>query len=202
MKLFKLTVLASLCFALFAGLSSCEKDAEKDRVNVYMKSDIPMTGAQIAPTPSPSAATGKLTVSYDKRVKTLNYTVSWTGLSDSVMAIRLSGPAPVGYSSLRAGYSPASLTADTTTPYTVFQQVAGSVLVSTNTSAVVSTKKLPPTGSFSGSVVIDGVKLKEADLLNSMYYITVHPKTTLPGTPPASLFYRWFGEIRGQVKFQ
>ncbi|MET0391828.1 MAG: CHRD domain-containing protein [Chitinophagaceae bacterium] len=202
MKLFKLTALASLCIALTVSIVSCEKDAEKDRVNVYSKSDIPATGAQIAPTPSPSAATGKLAVSYDKRAKVLNYTISWTGLSDSVMAIRVSGPAPTGYSSLRAGYSPASATADTTSPYNVYQQVAGNVLVSSNANAVTSTKKLAPTGSFSGSVQIDGVKLKEEELLSGLYYITVHPKTVLPGTAPASLFYRWFGEIRAQIKFQ
>lgn len=202
MKLFKLTALASLCIALTVSFVSCEKDAEKDRVNVYTKSDIPATGAQINPTPSPSSATGKLSVTYDKRVRTLNYTISWTGMSDSVMGIRISGPAPIGYSNYRSGYSPASATADTTTPYNVYQQVTGNVLVSSNANAVTSTKKLSPTGSFSGSVQIDGVKLKEEALLSGLYYITVHPKTVLPGTAPASLFYRWYGEIRAQIKFQ
>jgi CHRD domain len=201
MTLLKLTAFASLAIGLIAGLAGCEKESEKDKVNQFTNDNIPFSGAQIAPVPSPSAATGNLKISYDKRSKVLNYTITWSGLSDSVMAIRLSGPAPSGFGNFRAGYAPASLTADTTSPYNVLQQITGSVLVASNSTLVTSTKKLGPTGSYSSSLLIDGVRLKEEDLLNSNYYFTIHPKTVLPGTPPNSLFFRWYGEIRAQVKF-
>lgn len=44
-------------------------------------------------------------------------------------------------------------------------------------------------GSFSNSVVVDGVTLKEADLLNGLYYFNFH-NSSFPG-----------GEIRGQIEF-
>jgi Cu/Zn superoxide dismutase len=44
-------------------------------------------------------------------------------------------------------------------------------------------------GAFSNSVVIDGVTLKEADLLNGLYYFNIH-NPVYPG-----------GEIRGQIEF-
>lgn len=198
MRLFRLTVLGSLSIALLAGLASCEKDSEKEKVNYYAKSDIPMTGAQIAPTPSPSTGTGKLSVTYDKRGKVLNYTLSWTGLSDSVIAIRLNGPAPTGYSALDPTFNPptnpvpANWGLYTTTPYKVIQVFTGT-----------APKALyPATGSFTGSINIDDVKVRELDLLNNLYYFTIHTKTMLPVAAPGSYLYRWFGEIRAQVVFQ
>lgn len=192
MRLSRLTVLALVSIALLAGFASCEKDSEKDKVNLYTKSDIPMTGAQIAPSPSPSTGTGKLSVTYDKRGKVLNYTLSWTGLSDSVIAIRLNGPAPAGFSALDPTFTGANPTAYATSPYKVIQIFTGTA----------PKAMLPSTGSYTGSVNIDDVKVREQDLLNYLYYFTVHTKTTLPVPAPGSFLYRWFGEIRGQVKFQ
>ena len=192
MRLFRLTVLASLSIAMIGGFSSCEKDSEKEKVNFYTKSDIPMTGAQIAPAQSPSTGSGKLTVSYDKRGRVLNYKLSWTGLSDSVIAIRLNGPAPLGYSALDPTFTGANPTAFTTSPYKVIQIFTGT-----------APKALyPATGSFTGSVNIDDVKVREQDLLNYLYYFTIHTKTSLPVAAPGNFLYRWFGEIRGQVVFQ
>ena len=194
MKLFKLTALASLCFALFVGLSSCEKEAEKKKVNFYTKTDIPGTGAQIAPTPSPSAGLAKLSVDYDKRTKILNYTISWSGLSDSVIAIRINGPAPRGYSALATPFNVAAgdSTSFFTTPYIVIQQTTGTP----------PRPLAPSTGSFTGTLLIDGVRAKEQDLLNQYYYVTLHTKTTLPVPGASRFFYRWFGEVRAQVVFQ
>lgn len=194
MKLFKLTVLASLCFALFLGLSSCEKEAEKKKVNYYTKTDIPGTGAQIAPTPSSSAGTAKLSVNYDKRTKMLNYTVTWSGLTDSVIAVRINGPAPVGYSAIKSPFTVAAAdsTSFNTTPYIVIQQTTG-----------VSPRPMAPSsGSFTGSLLIDGVRAKEQDLLNQYYYVTLHTKTTLPVAGASRFFFRWFGEVRAQIVFQ
>ncbi len=44
-------------------------------------------------------------------------------------------------------------------------------------------------GTYSTSVMVDGVKIKEEDLLNGMYYFNMHTPTN-PG-----------GEIRGQIEF-
>lgn len=194
MKLFKQTALGALTIALFMNLTSCEKEEDRQKVNVYAKTDIPGTGAQIAPAPSPSTGTAKLSVNYDKRTKILNYSISWTGLSDSVIAVRLNGPAPLGYSALNRAFAVAATDSSNfnTTLYTVLQQTTGT-----------SSKAMAPsTGSFTGSVLIDNVLLKEEDLLNQYYYITLHTKTILPVPGASRFFFRWFGEVRAQVVFQ
>lgn len=149
MKLFKLTALASLCIALIVGFSSCEKDAEKDRVNVYTKSDIPMTGAQVAPVPSTSSATGKLTVYYDKRVRTLNYTITWAGLSGNPTGIGIFGPAPAGYAAITS---------------------TGTLAPALQT---ISTTGLTTSGTYSGSVAMDESVFTEQTLLSSLYYVRI-----------------------------
>jgi hypothetical protein len=45
-------------------------------------------------------------------------------------------------------------------------------------------------GTYSGTFNVDGVVVKEENLLNGLYYLNIHSKT-YPG-----------GEIRGQIKFQ
>ncbi|MCG2615609.1 CHRD domain-containing protein [Terrimonas sp. NA20] len=194
MKLFRLTALGFLSFALFMGLSSCEKESEKKKVNFYTKSDISGTGAQIAPNPSPSTGLAKLSVSYDKRTKVLNYTISWSGLSDSVIAVRLNGPAPIGYSALRNPFTVATgdSTSFNTTPYIVLQQTTGTA----------PRALLPSTGTFTATFPIDEVTATELNLLNQYYYVTLHTKTTLPVPGAARFFFRWFGEVRAQVVFQ
>jgi hypothetical protein len=194
MKLFKQTALCALAIALFINLTSCEKEEERQKVNLYTKTDIPGTGAQIAPNPSPSTGTAKLSVNYDKRTKILNYSISWTGLTDSVIAIRLNGPAPVGYSALNRAFAVAAGDSSSfnTTPYIVLQQTTGT-----------SPKALSARdGSFTGSVLVDDVVIKEEDLLNQYYYITLHTKTILPVPGASRFFFRWFGEVRAQVLFQ
>jgi hypothetical protein len=44
-------------------------------------------------------------------------------------------------------------------------------------------------GTFSGSLYIDGIAIKEEDLLNGRYYVNIHT-ATFPG-----------GEVRGQITF-
>ena len=175
--------------------SACEKDSEKDKANLYQKSDIPVTGAQVAPNGTPSSGLGTLTVSYDRRERLLNYTISWSGLSDSVVAVRVNGPAPIGFPALNPAFTGASPTSYTTTPYVVLQQFTG------QTSAPFR-PLYPSSGSYTGTLQVDGVKVKEQDLLNGLYYVTLHTKTILPVASPGNLYYRWFGEIRGQIVWQ
>lgn len=195
MKLFQLTALATVCLGLITGFSSCEKDSEKDKVNLYQKSDIAVTGAQVAPNGTPTAGLGTLSVKYDKRTKQLNYTVNWSGLSDSVIAIRVNGPAPIGYPSLNPAFTGANPTAFTTTPYVVIQEVTGQT-------AAPFRAYLPNSGSYSGTLIFNEIRAKEQDLLNGYYYVTIHTKTILPIASPGNMYYRWFGEIRGQIKWQ
>ena len=154
-----------------------------------------MTGAQVAPNGTPSSGLGTLTVSYDRRERLLNYTISWSGLSDSVVAVRVNGPAPIGFPALNPAFTGASPTSYTTTPYVVLQQFTG------QTSAPFR-PLYPSSGSYTGTLQVDGVKVKEQDLLNGLYYVTLHTKTILPVASPGNLYYRWFGEIRGQIVWQ
>ena len=101
-------------------------------------------------------------VSYNKTTKLLNYTVRWTGLSGNPTAMHIHGLAPVGYA---AG-------------------VVQTILASSNPTL------FPANGSFSGTFLVDGVVVKEDNLLNGFYYVNIHTALN-PG-----------GEIRGQIVFQ
>ena len=52
-------------------------------------------------------------------------------------------------------------------------------------------------GTISGTLFIDGVALKEADLLNGLYYMNLHTN----GANPNGGTYGG-GEIRAQIEFQ
>jgi hypothetical protein len=59
------------------------------------KKGIALTGAQEVPAVSPSGS-GTLDVSYDKSTKTLRYSATWTGMTDSVTMMHFHGPADKG----------------------------------------------------------------------------------------------------------
>ncbi len=70
--------------------------------------------------------------------------------------------------------------------------IHGPAAIGTNAPVIHNFFSLIPTtisGSFSNSVVVDEVSLKEADLLNGLYYFNIH-NASFPG-----------GEIRGQIVF-
>jgi hypothetical protein len=111
---------------------------------------------------------GSLNVYYSRGLGSLTYTFTWTGLSDTIKSATLWGPAPVGYGTT-----------------TVKQVIPGFSDFKTNQ------KNYPyQGGSYTGSVVVDNVVIKEQELLNHLYYITLNTKTYTNG------------EIRGQVRFQ
>ena len=216
MNLTKPTALASLVIGLALLISSCEKNAEKKKTTDYEKKGIPVTGAQVNPI-STSAALGTLDVFYTKETRLLTYKISWSGLTDSVIAIRISAAAPSGYNALNPAFSSWTALgtfrpfADTTTPYTYIQQFTNGTYTSATLGAGTAKGLYGTTGSFSGTLLADGVKVKEQDLLNGVYYITLHTKTltgTLtPPTPTAAEVqnatrYRWYGELRAQIKFE
>ena len=170
MKWIKLTALTSLLFAFAIGITSCEKNAEKKKTTDYEKKDIPLTGAQETPA-TPSTALGSMDVFYTKETRILTYTVRWSGLTDSVLLMHIHGLAPTGY------------------PAGVVQTIvaASNSIFPQKTSGKYTFAK---SGTLSGTLLADGVLVKEQDILNGMYYMNIHT------TPyPA-------GEIRGQIKFQ
>ncbi|RYY56260.1 MAG: CHRD domain-containing protein [Chitinophagaceae bacterium] len=185
------------CFLFSAlaltSLSSCEKESEQKKANLYVKKDIAFTGAQIRPVSSPSAGTGSMDVWYDKREKILNYAIRWSGLSDSIIAIRINGPAPSGFNAVNPAFNPApaAFTNYSTSPYVTKQLFIGTA----------PRALYPSSGTFAGTMLIDGVRVNEDDLLNGQYFFTLHTKTLLPVAIPGSFLYRWLGEVRAQIEF-
>lgn len=169
MKLLKLTALIPVCLAVCTVFTSCEEDSELDRVNSYVKTDIPLTGAQVAPVPTNSTALGKLSVGYDKRHKVLNYEISWTGLRDTITGITIFGPAPAGYASASVKQAVPAFTSDLKANQRNFPYAAG---------------------SYKGSVNVDDVVVKEQDLLNYYYYMVIRTKAFTSGEIRAQIKFQ------------
>lgn len=168
MKWIKLTAFTSILFALFLCLNSCERASEEKKLTDFSKNGIVLSGAQETPATT-SAALGTMDVFYTRETRILTYTIKWSGLTGNVTAAHIHGLAPVGF------------------PAAVFQTF-------TLTAIVPCTPGGPPgnttCGTYSGTLLIDGVTIKEDDLLNGMYYVNLHTAAN-PG-----------GEIRGQIRFQ
>jgi hypothetical protein len=173
MQLLKPSLLFSLLFTLAITIGSCEKEEDKKASVEYVKTGIVMSFAQETPAAvqTPSAAIGSMDVFYSKSTRTLNYKVTWNGLLDSLSLMHVHGLAPIGYA---AGIVQ-NIVAASNSIYP--QKTAGKFTFSKS-------------GTISGTLLVDGVKVKEEDLLNGLYYINIH---TTPN--PA-------GEIRGQIRFQ
>jgi hypothetical protein len=151
MKLPKLTALF-LCLSI-VFITSCKSTEEVEKENTYFGT-ITMTGAQETP-PVTTSATGTIDANYNKLTKTLSYTVTFSGLSDSAVAAHIHGIGEVG--------------------------ILAPVMQTFN--------NFPrrKSGTYTGSLYIDGVKFTESDLLAQRYYINIHSKTYTGG------------EIRGQL---
>ena len=163
MKWLKLTAYSIFCFSIFLSNSSCEKSKD-NKVQIEFKNlNIALTGGQEVPA-NASTASGSMDVLYSRETRTLSYTVKWSGLPVPPHLMHIHGLAPTGYA---AG-------------------VVQTILSAANPS------KFPANGgSYSGTLLVDGVVIKEADLLNGLYYMNIHtPAPYYPG-----------GEIRGQITF-
>lgn len=151
MRLPKLTAIF-LCLAIvFVVACTSTEDVEKD--NIYYGS-ITMTGAQETP-PVTTSATGSIEANYNRFTKTLSYSLSFSGLSDSAVAAHIHGLGEAG------------ILAPVVQTFNSFPRRKA--------------------GSYSGSLLVDGIKIKEEDLLANRYYINIHSKTYSGG------------EIRGQL---
>jgi hypothetical protein len=166
MKLIRLTAFTSLAFALLLSTSSCEKNAEKKKQTDYQKSALVLTGAQENPATT-SSALGSMDVFYSKETRTLVYSVTWSGLTGPVTAMHIHGQAPKGFN---AG-------------------VVHNIITATN-GLFTPGAAFGATSKVSGTLLADGVIIKEQDLLNGFYYMNIHTAAN-PG-----------GEIRAQIVFQ
>jgi len=170
MKLIKLTALSSLLFAFVISMASCEKEAEEKKTTNFQNSGILMTGAQETP-PIATTALGSMDVFYSKETRTLSYKVTWSGLTDSVSLMHIHGLAPTGF--------PAGVVQTIVGPSnTIFPQ------------RTLGKYTFLRSGTLSGTLLADGVAVKEQDILNGVYYMNIHTPA-FPG-----------GELRGQIRFQ
>lgn len=92
MKLPKLTAFF-LCIPI-VFITSCKSTEEVEKENTYFGT-ITMTGSQETP-PVTTSATGTVEANYNKLTKTLSYTVTFSGLSDSAIAAHIHGIGEVG----------------------------------------------------------------------------------------------------------
>ncbi len=149
MKLPKLTVLSLVvCSSLL--LSSCERDAEMKRTTDFEKKGIILSGAQEAPPNNTSTALGKMDVFYSKGLRTLTFSVDWSGLTGPVTAMHIHGLAPTGFST------------------GIVQTLSTSAIVRCPTSSTTAC------GRYAGTMQVDGFVVKEEDLINGMYYVNLH----------------------------
>jgi hypothetical protein len=167
MKLIKLTAFGLLLFSSIMLFTSCETDAELKKTTDFSKTGIILSSAQEIPANS-STALGSMDVFYTRETRILTYSVSWTGLTGAVTAMHIHGLGSPGYNA------------------PILQNIiaAGGVGIFAPGSAY------GINGKVSASLLIDGVFLKEQDLLNGNFYMNIHTAAN-PG-----------GEIRGQIKFQ
>jgi hypothetical protein len=165
MKLLKLAAFPSCLLILLFTISSCEPDTEMKKITDFSKSGIILSGAQETP-PTTTTGLGSMDVFYSKETRTLTYTVNWSGLTGAVTAAHIHGLAPTGY------------------PAPVVQTFTLSAITRCPTISITSC------GTYKGTLLADGVIVKEEDILNGMYYVNIHTAAN-PG-----------GEIRGQIRFQ
>ena len=92
MKLPKLTAFF-LCLSV-VFITSCKSTEEVEKENTYFGT-ITMTGSQETP-PVTTSATGTVDANYNKLTKTLSYTVTFSGLSDSAIAAHIHGIGEAG----------------------------------------------------------------------------------------------------------
>jgi hypothetical protein len=182
MKQLKLAILFAGMFSL--SLSSCEKTDEGSQ---FSKKGSPMTGAQVVPanpTSASTAAKGTIDASYDKKTKLLTYTLNWSGLTAAPLPTVLSSSVPVQagiyiHGPADPGYFAFPSDATSTPPLLYLQ---APVQVGT---------VLGTSGTFTGTFYIDGVKIKEEEVLGNKLYAVIRTSAT---TQPATS-----GEIRGQI---
>lgn len=163
MRKLKLSALLTLLTLSTLTFSSCEED-DLDQEALYQNKTIAMSGAQEVPA-VPTAASGTIDAEYSKLTKTLFYTVYWNNLTGPVAAMHIHGLADPGSN---AG-------------------IVQNIITASNGITTPNATRFGTSGSFAASMYVDGVAIKEEDVLAGKFYINIHT-ATYPG-----------GEIRGQI---
>lgn len=163
MRKLKLSALLALLTLSTLTFSSCEGD-DLDQEALYQNKTIVMNGAQEVPS-VPATALGNIDAEYSKLTKTLFYTVYWSNLTGPVAAMHIHGLADPG---ANAG-------------------IVQNIIAASNAIATPNATRYGTSGSFTGSMYVDGVVVKEDDLLAGKFYINIHT-AAYPN-----------GEIRGQI---
>lgn len=164
MNKLKLIVLAGL-FSF--TLVSCEQEEDTVSNNDLINYDFALTGSQVVPA-SNSTAGGAIKGTYNRRTKVYTYTLEWNGLSGNPTAMHIHGVADRGFAAIPI----APLAAY---PNGIVQNILG--------------YKASPSGTYNGTLFVDGTVIKEHDLLAGKFYVDIHTAAK-PG-----------GEIRGQIIF-
>jgi hypothetical protein len=177
MNKLKLTALLTVLFSSALFFFSCEKTNSADSTGIMTTTDSLVTRSQVIVPPTvplpPSPGSGTIKGSYDKSTKLFTYTVTWNNLSDSAIAVHIHGLAERGTLAIA--------------PYPMVSPFVGAIIQNFTTG--VPRRR---SGSFSSTLYMDGIVLKENDLLEGKYYVDVHTK-------PAP--FSATGEIRGQIVF-
>lgn len=87
--------LAIFSGALLLTLTACDKDDDDDMNDQTYEISGDASGAQEVPAVT-SSATGTITGTYNANTNTLNYNISWTGLSGIASNVHFHGPAAAG----------------------------------------------------------------------------------------------------------
>lgn len=155
----RLTKLTAFTFLITSfAFNSCSKEEDSLVRHEYGNNAIQMTGSQEVPAVT-TAAVGTIQANYSQFTKILTYKITWSGLSGNATAAHIHGTGGPGI-------------------------VAG---VLQNFDQTGNTFPKTASGTYSSSLVVDGVKILEEPILAGEYYINIHTAANPTG------------EIRGQL---
>ena len=151
MKWFKLIAVSTVLSGLMIIVASCEKESDEIAASIITKS-LPMSAAQEVPT-NPSTATGTIDLTYNRDTKVMSYKVTWSGLTDTLIAMHIHNTADPGFNAA----------------------VLQNIITSSNGIAAPGPKFIL-SGTISATLYIDGQVFKEENLLANKYYMNIHTK--------------------------
>ena len=152
MKWFKLIACLTVLSGFLIIIASCKKDSDLKNDTIITKS-LPMSASQEVPA-NPSTATGTIDLTYNRGTKVMTYTVTWSGLTDTLVAMHIHNTADPGFN---AG---------------VLQNI-----ITTSNGIATPGAKFIKSGTISATLYIDGQVFKEENLLANKYYMNIHTKT-------------------------
>ena len=161
MKIIKPT---ALLIVISAFIISCEKDNVVSSPVDFNSAGLPMTGAQEVPAVTTSAS-GTIDITYSKSTKTLSYTITWQNLSGPVAALYIHGPSQPGYQG----------------------SILQKAIASSGGVVTPNPAKYGASASYSGFIYVDGIKIKESDVIYNKLYANIYTAANQAG------------EIRGRL---